>query len=93
MVLVSSGGLGGQVILLLVSKFGHCLVPRRYSAKPKLGQWVSTQRTTYRWYHEGKPSPMTAELIRELESIGFEWEINVTRPLYCYRETLKFKLR
>jgi hypothetical protein len=25
-------------------------------------------------YQEGKPNRMTAERIRELESIGFEWE-------------------
>ena len=55
-------------------QFGHCLVPTQYSANPKLGIWVSKQRSNFRLYQEGKPSPMTTKRIRELESIGFEWE-------------------
>jgi hypothetical protein len=54
-------------------QFGHCIVPQQYSANPKLGRWVSRQRNTYKLYHEGKSSPMTAKRIRELESVGFEW--------------------
>jgi hypothetical protein len=57
-------------------EFGHCVVPNKYSAKPKLGKWVSTQRTNYKLYQEGKPSAMTAERIRELESVEFKWERN-----------------
>ena len=52
-------------------QFGHCLVPEQYSASPKLGKWVSTQRRNYRFYQEGKPSAMTEEHIHELESLGF----------------------
>ena len=51
-------------------EFGHCIVPIRYSANPKLGNWVSAQRKRYK----GKPTPMTVEHIRALESIGFEWD-------------------
>ena len=54
-------------------QFGHCLVPHKYSANPKLGVWVSTQRSNYRFYMEGKPSPMTADRILDLESLEFEW--------------------
>jgi hypothetical protein len=54
-------------------QFGHCLVLQRYVANPKLGQWVSTQRTRYKLYQEGKPSPMTAEHIRALDGVGFDW--------------------
>ena len=54
-------------------QFGHCLVPQQYAANPKLGNWAVTQCKTYRWHQKGKPSPMTAERIRELESIGFDW--------------------
>ena len=53
-------------------QFGDCLVPKRYSASPKLGRWVETQRKNYRLYQEGKPGPMTAERIRELESVEFK---------------------
>ena len=62
-------------------KTGHCLVPYQYSANPKLGRWVSTQRCNYKLHQEGKPSSMTEERIRALEDprIGFKWKLyNVT---------------
>ena len=55
-------------------QFGHSVVPRQYAANPKLGKWVSIQRSNYRLHQEGKPSHMTGERIRELESVEFEWE-------------------
>ena len=55
------------------AQFGHCLVPQQYSANPKLGWWVLTQRYNYMWYQEGTPSSITAERIRELENVGFDW--------------------
>jgi len=57
-------------------QFGHFVVPAQYSANPKLGRWVSTQRYHCKLYQEGKPSPMTAKRIRELESVEFKWERN-----------------
>ena len=54
-------------------QFGRYLVPQRYPANPKLGKWVSNQRSDYRMYQGGKPSSMTAERIRVLESVGFDW--------------------
>jgi hypothetical protein len=69
---------GGQARLILGAyDFNNCANSRRqsrqYAANPTLGQWVSTQRRFYRLHQEGKPSPMTAERIRELASIGFDW--------------------
>ena len=55
------------------AQFGHCLVIQQYTANPKLGLWVKKQRYSYRWHQEGKPSPMTAEHIRALDGIGFNW--------------------
>ena len=55
------------------AKFDHCRVPQRYAANPKLGKWVSWQHRNYKLYQEGKPSPMTAEHIRALDGIGFDW--------------------
>ena len=55
------------------AQFTNCLVPRQYAANPKLGTWLSTQRYKYKLYQEGKPSPMTAERSRALDSIGFDW--------------------
>jgi hypothetical protein len=61
-------------------QFGHCLVPHRYTTNRNLGIWVSNQRAQYRLQQEGKPSRMTAEHIRELENIGFEWWISKAIP-------------
>ena len=55
-------------------QFGHYLVPYWYSANPKLGKWVSTQRCNFRLYQEEKPSPTTEERILALDGIGFKWE-------------------
>ena len=73
------------------AQFGHCLVPNKYSANPMLGQWVSTQRYNYRFRQEGKPSPMTAERIRELESIGFDWGTSKTVWSVRFQQLCEFK--
>jgi hypothetical protein len=52
---------------------GHCNVPVKYSENTKLGTWVKTQRTQFRWHLEGKSSQMTTLRIQELEELGFEW--------------------
>jgi hypothetical protein len=52
---------------------GHCNVPPRYQENFKLGHWVGTQRTQYRWHAEGNKSPITSARIQSLESLGFEW--------------------
>jgi len=67
-----------QEIREFKEQFGHCLVPVKYSANPKLRNWVSTQRQSYRSHQEGKPTPMTEDRIRELESIGFDWRTSKT---------------
>jgi hypothetical protein len=54
---------------------GHCNVPQTCSENPKLGKWVSCQRQQYILHAEGKTSFMTASRIKELESVGFEWDI------------------
>ena len=73
------------------AQFGHCLVPNKYSANPTLGQWVSTQRSNYRIYQEGKPSPMTAERIQELEIVEFEWEPNCVSWNERFEQLRKFR--
>jgi hypothetical protein len=52
---------------------GNCLVPQQYPENPQLGTWVSNQRKQYRLMQENKPSPMTMERVRKLESLGFVW--------------------
>jgi hypothetical protein len=62
-----------QEMLEFKVQFGHCVVPVKYSANPKLGQWVSTQRSNYKRHQAGKSRGMTEERIRELDSVGFDW--------------------
>ena len=71
--------------------FGHCLVPIKYSAIPKLGPWVSKQHYNYKLQKEGKPSLMTAERIRELESIGFDWGTSQTDWSVRLQQLCEFK--
>ena len=73
------------------AQFGHCLVPIKYSANPKLGRWVSTQRSDYRIYMEGKPSAMIEERIRELESVEFKWETNAFTWSVRFQQLRVFK--
>ena len=58
------------------AQFDRSLVPPRYEANPKVGKWLSAQDYHYKFYQDGKPTIMTAGHIREVESIGFEWEPN-----------------
>jgi hypothetical protein len=55
--------------------FMHCNVPSNYSENPQLATWVKCQRRQYKLHVEGKSSNMTSDRVRELESLGFEWEL------------------
>ena len=52
---------------------GHCNVPQNFSKNPKLGTWVSCQRTKFNLLMDGKKSSMTEERMRQLNKIGFDW--------------------
>mmetsp|Transcript_32576 Transcript_32576/g.77779 ORF Transcript_32576/g.77779 Transcript_32576/m.77779 type:complete len:601 (-) Transcript_32576:231-2033(-) len=52
---------------------GNCHVPTKYKQNTALGRWVSTQRSDYKKFQEGKKSTMTEDKIARLESIGFAW--------------------
>jgi hypothetical protein len=54
---------------------GDCLVPTKYAENPALGRWVSTQRAQYKLMQENKPTTMTEERIKMLESLGFVWRL------------------
>jgi len=54
---------------------GNCLVPSNFAKDPQLATWVKCQRRQYKLYWEGKSCGITAERIKHLETIGFEWEL------------------
>ena len=56
-------------------KYLHTNVPMPYDENPKLAVWVKCQRRQYKLYQQGKPSAMTLERFRELENLGFRWQI------------------
>jgi hypothetical protein len=70
---------------------GHCLVPWRprdngtEPANKLLAQWVSGQRTEYRWLREGKPTRMSPERIQLLNSIGFQWQVGPEQNTFEFR--------
>ena len=75
------------------AQFGHCRVSRREdSPNPKLGKWVTNQRQNYKIYSEGKPSCITVERIRELESVEFEWDLLADFWSVRFRDLCEFKV-
>ena len=49
--------------------YGHCVVPQRYKANPKLGIWVATQRNAYEEYR------LDQDRIEKLDQLGFVWDV------------------
>ena len=54
---------------------GDCNVPSTYPASPQLATWVKCQRRQYKLLRDGKTSNMTVGRIKQLEAIGFVWEV------------------
>lgn len=54
---------------------GNCNVPTKYTHNPALGRWVSTQRSEYKKYLDGRSRHMDDEKVRKLNVIGFRWEM------------------
>lgn len=52
---------------------GNTSVPKRYSKNQPLANWVDRQKVFYRFYEEGKHSPMTKDRIQSLNELGFDW--------------------
>jgi len=67
---------------------GHTAVPARYSADPKLGHWVMTQRRQYQLLKKGKSSRMTKERVEVLDQLDFQWFIR-TNPKAMWNTRLK----
>jgi hypothetical protein len=66
-------------------RFGHCSVPRCWAENPTLASWVHSQRQ-----HKNH-GELSAERIRRLEAIGFEWQpqtrLEMERGAYARHET------
>ena len=52
---------------------GDCHVPRSYKPNSQLAKWVKEQRKVY------SEQQLSAERIKNLEELGFEWNPNQTK--------------
>jgi hypothetical protein len=59
---------------------GHCNVPEEYPENQPLARWVSKQRVRYQPRQQGKESKLTDDNIAELESMGFLWNLQTSKP-------------
>ena len=66
-----------HALMQFKKQYGNANVPSNYADK-KLATWVKCQRRQYKLYTDGKASAMSADRIRQLEQIGFEWEIRAS---------------
>jgi hypothetical protein len=65
-------------LLEFKEKHGHVKVPQRYSENPKLGRWVTKQRSAYREYKRTNGQKREPERMKHLESIGLVDDICIT---------------
>jgi len=62
------------------AEHGHVNVPLKYDRNVALGSFVNNQRSEYRRYKSGKgTTKMTEEKVRDLEGIGFLWNVRDAR--------------
>ncbi|KAL3940037.1 MAG: hypothetical protein SGBAC_005340 [Bacillariaceae sp.] len=60
---------------------GHCHVPSHYPENARLAAWVKCQRRHYKLFTSGSSSStMTIERLRELESLGFAFDLSRRKP-------------
>lgn len=55
-------------------KFGHCLVPHKWSENLALATWVKRQRYQYKLREQGKRSTLTKERRDALDALDFVWD-------------------
>ena len=72
-------------------KNGHSSVPHTDSSNRRLARWVKRQRYQYKMRQEGKPSTMTDERIKALESLQFVWDSHGAAWEDRLRELEEFK--
>jgi hypothetical protein len=57
---------------------GKTNVPQHHPPNQPLANWVKTQRTQYKLLKRGRKSAMTAEHIKSLNELDFEWGTGIT---------------
>jgi len=84
---------------------GHCKVPSSYPPNRRLAQFVKKVRTHRRYFDEGPAcryrTCLTPDKIRELDRMGFTWNVRKKRPfggpkaawMGHYRDVVEYKAR
>eukprot|EP00978_Attheya_sp_CCMP212_P034198 scaffold142250_cov48-Attheya_sp.AAC.1 len=73
-----------------VEEHGDSCVPSRYEHDPQLGQWVLTQRNTYKTERH-KSDPTFAERVERLEKLNFVWYQQEATWMERFDELKKYK--
>lgn len=73
------------------SETGHCHVPLSHEKYPKLGLWVKEQRRHRTLLVQGRPSHMTQDRVKILNSVGFCWDTHEATWLERLRELKEYK--
>mmetsp|Transcript_18079 Transcript_18079/g.26523 ORF Transcript_18079/g.26523 Transcript_18079/m.26523 type:complete len:262 (-) Transcript_18079:104-889(-) len=74
-------------------KHGNCIVPHQYTSNlelKRLGRWVGSQRLHYKYYNNGRKSPLTPHRIKELDKLGFVWNLNEHRWYLMYEKLVAY---
>eukprot|EP00804_Cyclotella_cryptica_P008840 CCRYP_013062-RA/>CCRYP_013062-RA protein AED:0.06 eAED:0.06 QI:124/1/1/1/1/1/4/548/592 len=66
-------------------RFGDCNVPKRWRENPSLADWVEKQRQQY------KRSSLSTNKIRDLDALGFNWNIRAATWNTMMSELIKYK--
>eukprot|EP00980_Cylindrotheca_fusiformis_P004796 scaffold1028_cov135-Cylindrotheca_fusiformis.AAC.6 len=71
---------------------GHANVPQDYDSNYQLGQWCMNQRIKYRNNHAFKDrTGLTAERIRKLDKLSFEWNRNQQRWMLMFQRLRQYQ--
>jgi hypothetical protein len=60
-------------------EFGNVDVPLKYQPNLALGAFVGRQRTEHRKLKQGLQSTLNDKRIQDLENLGFNWSVRVSR--------------
>lgn len=73
------------------ARHGNCRVPFEYPENPALAYWVIEQRRTYKQtIRDGNSQGMPEERIKQLEELGFEWNVQDAKWWDQFNELRKY---
>lgn len=58
-----------------VAEHNHCLIPENYPANEALGKWAAQKRKQKKRLDEGKTTKLSSDRIRQLDDLGFVWQV------------------